>query len=180
MIAKSKPRQFARTQQEIADHFGVHRRTVADWCRLPGFPSRTKRGWNLAKVDQWRADRYGTPDEADPLLSGPDTAALERYRLARAKREEFALERDRGNWVRREDVHAGIAIFATVLRQACDTLHKQFGRDAHSILAEAVNDAVRAFNRQLGEGGTALGSQADPTATNPDNAGVRGIGDHAS
>lgn len=45
--------KFAKTHAEIAADCGVSRQTVAEWSRDPEFPSRTKRGWNLDRINQW-------------------------------------------------------------------------------------------------------------------------------
>ena len=78
----------------------------------------------------------------DPLLDGPDSPALERYReemyhLARLKRlqqEGFLLPRDR--------VHEVMARVASILRGAGDTLQK-VSPEAHEILGRAFDQAQR-------------------------------------
>ena len=45
-------------------------------------------------------------------IDGTHSPALERYRLARAEREELACERDLGKWIAVDDVHTGMSILA--------------------------------------------------------------------
>jgi len=88
--------------------------------------------------------------DADPVLAGPDSKALERYRLARAKREEWFYERDKREWLPRAEVHEGLAVLSRILREAGETLLRQCGSDAHEILDDAINDAERAFDNHFG------------------------------
>ena len=46
-------RGFAKTRDAIALEFKVHPRTVASWMKLPRFPRKTRRGWNLQSVHQF-------------------------------------------------------------------------------------------------------------------------------
>jgi hypothetical protein len=81
-------------------------------------------------------------DEDDPLLAGGTSPALERYRLVRAKREEFNYERDLERWVDRELLNRALGVLAAVLRQAGEGLQRQYGPEAQNILDEAIDDAV--------------------------------------
>lgn len=88
----------------------------------------------------------------DPgVLNGPPTESLERLRLAKAKREEFAYKRELGQYRSVEEVQQGLAIFANVIRQAIETLQRECGEEARSIMAEAIEEAVRSFER-IGSG----------------------------
>lgn len=107
---------------------------------------------DLPAVVRWLHDflaenkfRLAAPDPDEAALSGAASPAQERYRLARAKREEFFLERDLGEWIARDKVHDAIGIFADVIRRAGETLQRQFGPSAHDILERAVANAVTAY-----------------------------------
>jgi hypothetical protein len=90
----------------------------------------------------------------DPgVLSGPPTESLERLRLAKAKREEFAYRRELGQYRSVEDVQHGLAIFAGVIRQAIETLQREHGEEARAIMAEALEEAGAAFARMAMSGG---------------------------
>jgi len=131
-------------QQQVASHFGITSRQVRNWLRS-GAPGRRGR-YDLAAISDWQAQQQA--DEL--LLAGHPSPALERYRLARAKREEFGLERDLGQWLPRDQVHEALTLFANVLRQTGDALQRQFGPDAHGLLAHGISDALHAFNQKFG------------------------------
>ena len=87
----------------------------------------------------------------DPLLVGGDSPALERYRAARAEslrldrrlREEDLLDRRRA--------HERLGQAAGILRGAAETLQRQYGPEAHAVLAEALDDAVAEVQRRIPE-----------------------------
>lgn len=89
--------------------------------------------------------RLAVANGDDPLLDGPASPALERYRNARANREEFAFQRDLGEWIARDQVHDALGQLSAILRNAGELLQRQFGADAHAILDEALAD----FDRKL-------------------------------
>ena len=95
-------------------------------------------------------------DDDDRLYDGPNTPALEELRKIKVLRETLFYERDLGQWIRREDLHEGLAAFAGVLRRAGETLQRHHGADAHAVLDEALTDAIGALTRRFGE--------AEPTA----------------
>lgn len=106
---------------------------------------------DLPQVALWLHDflaenkfRLASKDE-DPLLTGANSPALDRYRMARAKREEFSLECDLGQWLPRDKAHEAIGMFADIIRRAGETLQRQFGAGAHQILERAVTNAVNAY-----------------------------------
>lgn len=92
-------------------------------------------------------------DHADPTIAGKQSEALERKRLADAQIAELRYKRELGEWISRRKVHEGLAVFAGVLRQANETLQREFGREAHRILDEALDDAITALEADLGDDG---------------------------
>lgn len=58
----------------------------------------------------------------------------------KAVRQKFAHQRDLGEWIAREDVHAGMAIFAEAIRRASERLQREHGPDAGRTLEEAFAD----------------------------------------
>jgi hypothetical protein len=97
------------------------------------------------------ARRLAGVDADDPLLAGASSPALERYRLARAKREELGYERDLGAWLPRTEVHEGLELFAAILRPAIETLQRQFGPAAHALVDDALTEAIHAFHRHFSD-----------------------------
>ena len=88
--------------------------------------------------------------DEEGLLSGPATESMERLRRIKAIREEFAYERDRGLWRSIEEVQTGLNLLASIVRQACENLQRQFGSEALELVAEAFDDGKKAFQRILG------------------------------
>lgn len=95
-----------------------------------------------ARVEQKIAETAEAVSPSDPLMAGPGSAALERYRLARAKREELELEVRRGNLVQLEELRQGWSIVAAQLRQAAEGLQRTFGEEAASIVRGAMAEAM--------------------------------------
>ncbi len=130
-----------------------------------------------SKVLQEQADRYGLPfggptinlptlaraihdfladnaqklaKEDDVLLQGAGSPALERYREERAAIARLdRLERE-GQLLPREMTRVVLGRIATILRDAGDTLQRQFGPAAAEILHEALEDAEREIDRTFG------------------------------
>lgn len=86
--------------------------------------------------------RIPPPADAE-LFSGSDSPALERFRLARAEQVELDLARQRGQLLPREEVHAWMARLGGTLRATCETLQRQFGRQAAAMIQEALDDYER-------------------------------------
>ena len=78
-------------------------------------------------------------------------SALERYRAARAKREEFGYQRDLGRWMPLDKVREGLGLFSSIMRNAGETLGRQFGEDARRILDDALNDSISVFRGHFGD-----------------------------
>ena len=95
----------------------------------------------------------------DPM-SGEVTPALERWRGAKADREEFFRDRDFGEWVARDDVHEGLALFASILRRAGERLERECGPRAHDILDKALTEAADTLRRRFDETETGNGQEA--------------------
>jgi hypothetical protein len=97
-----------------------------------------------ARIEQKAGERkrpVAGGDETDPLLMGYDSPALERYRLARAKREELQLEELRKRLVDRTDLRKGWALVASQLRQAVENLQRLHGQEAADLVVEALEEA---------------------------------------
>ena len=88
----------------------------------------------------------------DDLMVGPTSPALERYREERAAMARMMrLERE-GELLPRDLVRQSLAKTATILRNAGESMQKQFGQSAADLLYEAIGDAeaeiVRFFTRR--------------------------------
>jgi hypothetical protein len=120
--------------------------------------------------------------ELDPLLAASgDSVGLERYRLARAAQEEIKLEAMRLNFMSREEIEAGLTVFAQHIRRAGDAIERIHGHDAAKLLLEALDDAERDWNAALTKDETGPPNIPSPPADEdevgplppPDDEGVR-------
>jgi transposase len=183
-MPQRRPSRWVKTQAEVAAHFGRSRRTVADWQKLPDWPKKSRRGYDLEAIDTWRlrreAQRHPEPE------AGEGEATLkwnEEWTKWRAKQARLEYERACDLWILRSQVHELLGEFAAPLRRATETIQRLFGREAWAILTEAVNEALRAVERHLGAtseedaadppGGPVAGG-ADPAAADPLDAAVGG------
>ena len=133
----------AETQGEVAEFFGVSIDTVKNWAkqRMPGKP----RNYRLDKITNWlRTEGPGSkalkgPSD-DPLLSGGDSVALERYRLAKAKHAELDLEQRKNELLDKEKCRQLFTRWAHVMRRMGDRLTKRYGVDANHMVIEAIDE----------------------------------------
>jgi hypothetical protein len=102
-------------------------------------------------IDAYAAKQAETKarKDPDPLMTGTESPALERYRAARASQEELRLGQMRDELIPRRELEPGLLRFAQVLRSAGDQLRRQCGADAAEILNAAVDDAVDGWQRMF-------------------------------
>ena len=90
--------------------------------------------------------------DADPLMAvTTDSPALERYRTARAEREEIEVKRLRGVLVAVDRVHDFHTRFAGIIRGAGERLQREYGDGPRRVLDEALGDALRVLVECLGD-----------------------------
>ena len=97
------------------------------------------------------ARRLAKDETDEEMLAGVSSPALERYRTVRAKQEELKFEEQKENLIRREDVHAGLARIAGALRSAGDSIQRQFGHEAYTIIEDAITEAEREGRELFGD-----------------------------
>ena len=107
-------------------------------------------------VEAWAIRRFrpsaeNKSGESDPLLVGPQSPALERYREARAEREELLVAQLRGDLVDRREFQALLLRTAHILRGCGEALQRQFGPDAQGILDESIDDVEREVQRHFAQ-----------------------------
>jgi len=161
-----------RDEASRAEHFGGVRK--GEWQRWSGRQQKVlneqaarygipigvgQRTIDLPSVVYWLHDflavharRLSAPDDEDPAIAGAASPALERKRAIDAKRAELKYENELGRSIPREAIHAGLAVFAGVLRAAGEDLQRQFGPEAHAILSDALDDATTALRKHLDDG----------------------------
>lgn len=89
-VAPEPPETIYTTRQEVADHFGVSTRTIADWLKKEGFPGRSggpgqQTGYFPARqIEEW----LGTPK------GGTYTSSSDRVNQARAKKLEIDIAKE--------------------------------------------------------------------------------------
>ena len=109
-----------------------------------------------AVLEAWAARRLahagaGGETPTDPLLAGATSPALEEYRRERAILARLErLERE-GDLLPRDATHNMLGRIAALLRDAGLTLQRQFGAEAHAILAEALDGAEREIAAHFGQ-----------------------------
>jgi hypothetical protein len=119
----------------------------------------------------WRAKhaRHLRNDDPDQLLVGPGSPALERYRAVKAKREQFAHERELRQWFSRAEVETVFNPFASNLKRACETIQRNnlAGTEAVEQIRETLEEARVAMMRML----TEETSEANPVDNGDDSDG---------
>jgi hypothetical protein len=139
---------------EVAEFFGVSLDAVKRW-RQHGLEGAAP--YDLASIAEWlytlgpRRPRQKSTARPDADPARPKAKASDEIHRWKAKRERFFYQRDLGRWIKRSEVHAGLAIFAKLIHGAGDMLQRKFGAEAYSILAEAILDAEAAFRRTFGD-----------------------------
>jgi hypothetical protein len=139
--------------EDVAAFFDVSIQTVERYWTKSGMPGGDKGPWDVREIAAWRQKRSGkhTGGDPDPMLDGPASPALERYREARAAMARLDLATREKNLLPRADVHTGLARIASVIRQAGDTLQKQFGAEPHAVLIEALDEAEQQIENLFGD-----------------------------
>lgn len=98
------------------------------------------------ELDKHAVEAGGDPD----LAVDADSPALERYRLAKARLTELELERQTAATINRDAMKVGLAEIAKMIRQGCEALQRQFGREAHQVIDEVLEDVQRKTSELLG------------------------------
>lgn len=138
------------TFADVARFFGVSETTVRKEWKARGMPGESG-AWPLDRIAQWRHDRdiadkrraVSLGSDEDPLLSGPVSPALERFREARASIAELDFLKRTGDVIDREQIHEVFSRIAMVLRGAGEKLERDFGGDARGIFDAALDEAER-------------------------------------
>lgn len=135
--------QIVKSQAEVAAFFGVSPDTAKQWKRrgMPGgkgrYPLREIARW-LRESGPWKPHARPTVD-ADPMLAGPESPALERYREARAKLAELDLAERTKTLVDMAEMHEWLSDLARHLRRAGERIDRLCGPEPKRILDEALD-----------------------------------------
>jgi len=85
--------------------------------------------------------------DEDPLLNGETSEGLERYRMARAQREEMKLAEERGEVVTTEGFFDCARVILSPFRRLAETFKRQQNHDAFSLVEEATAEVERGLNQ---------------------------------
>ncbi len=166
---------YASSFDDIAKHFDVTRHTVREWSRRAGFPAKTKKGWNLNKIDSWLQQKslgpYRQQQTASIELDGQLTTLVEariRKTIESAERDRIAkekalidLEQTKGNFLITDDVRARDQLIAasvitileqipyTVLRQLPENMRKQTRKRIFTDTTRVIRDALAAIEEMV-------------------------------
>jgi len=107
--------------------------------------------YDARQLVAWHVGRQQKADLLMDVVS--DSPALERYRTARAKREELAYERECRNVLPVAEVRAAVTNLTGPLRRCGEALGRTFGPRAQAILNSAISDYCQALRRQFSDAG---------------------------
>lgn len=85
--------------------------------------------------------------DADPMLAGGDSPALERYREAKAGLAEMDLQERQKSHVNLQSLNDALMRFASTIRRAGEALQRRFGNEASEIMNEAIDEALRLWQQ---------------------------------
>jgi hypothetical protein len=94
-----------------------------------------------------QAQKSAADDVWLPMVDEGKSPVLDRWRAAKADREEMQRDRERGLLIPREEIEPSLAQFAAVIRRAGDTLQRQWGADAASVINEAIDEIEQAWQQ---------------------------------
>lgn len=165
---------MARNFAQVAQVFGVSETTVRKEWVARGMPGE-KGCYPILPIIQWRHDRdvadkrrpVAVGLEDDPMLAGPVSPALERFREARASIAELDFLKRTGEVIDREQIHEVFSRIAMVLRGAGEKLERDFGGDARGIFDAALDEAER-----VADGVFAAAEDVDEASENRDSLPV--------
>lgn len=125
----------------------------------------------------------GTSEEDEEIIAGANSPGLERYRIAKAAREEIFLKRDRGDYLPKEVVIRAYSVVSSRLRTLAAKIERMqalTGRDAADLYFEALDECDETIRRELGSSDTPIdaGDGVDvyeelPSDQAPDDEEVR-------
>ena len=127
------------TAKEIGYCFQVTPRTIFRWAER-GLPRSDKSKYDIQKAIAWH---LAETVEALGQVNRESSPGLERFRLAKAAREEIRLERDRGQVVNLAAMRAVHVRMAALLRDTSERLGREFGADAQGLLNETLEELER-------------------------------------
>jgi hypothetical protein len=142
----------------VAAAFGVTRQGFHDIVRplisaadVRGAGERGTKVRCRGAIDAWVGHKLGMSEDPDAaaLFGGSQSPALEEWRKYKAGQEKIKLDLMRKMAFPREQLEPALGAFAAALRRAGETLQRQYGDDAASVLNDALNEAVGSWEKLL-------------------------------
>lgn len=123
--------------------FGISPRTLRDRQTAPRNSDGT---YDAAALVAWHL-KQSLPVDGDPLLAGSDSPALERFRHARADREELELAVRREQLLDIEEFYTWYeSAVAGPLRKSLDKLQRKYGQAAMTLVAGGLQASQKAID----------------------------------
>lgn len=141
-----------RTVRHLAIALQVGERTCHTWL-TEGAPGEKGR-YSVSAFVEWARENKWSAADVDPLLGGPDSPALERFRAARANLAELELQERQRTFIPIDELLPTLLDGAGVIRQAGEALGREYGAEAQRVINDAVSEFVAGLD-QLGEGSSA-------------------------
>ncbi|KKN53095.1 hypothetical protein LCGC14_0606070 [marine sediment metagenome] len=148
---RTKEALRSMTQKSAAWLFGIDARTMrtAAWKDAP----RNKDGktYNAQALVVWRREVEAEAAGTDPLSAGGDSPALERFRNARADREELELSVRREQLVNVDEFLAWWdAEVVTSIRKKLERLARKYDQAAVDLVTSGLEQAGKAVSQRFG------------------------------
>jgi len=130
------------TAAQVALVFDCSSQWVGRWSKS-GCPRNSDRSFDLIAVVRWKIEQAEklNQGDADPLMSGGGSEALERYRDEKAKIARLDRLVKEDTLLPRDEVRSCLEQIAAIVRGAGERLAREHGDDARKVLDEALDDA---------------------------------------
>lgn len=143
-----KPRWIARTQEEVAEFFGVSHGTVRKEWVSGGMPG-TRGSYDLADIYRWKISRERDPGQSRrESQAAMDSERAKLLALKRAKEEGRLIDRDEverafREWFVRIRLRLSASMVDVVTRRAPAEQQATAKRDAEADLAATITEILQ-------------------------------------
>jgi hypothetical protein len=136
------------TQTAVAAVFGLSTSAIQKWeC-----PRNQDGSYNIPAVINWRVDsecEKRMPPDFDPDVATADTPAAERLRIIKGDILELDLGVKRKQLMARDDVREIMRTLCGLIRNATESLQREYGNDAADIIRDAINELEPEMERKF-------------------------------
>jgi phage terminase Nu1 subunit (DNA packaging protein) len=147
------------TAKVLAELYGVGLSAISNWHARDGCPRNANGTYDLRAVIAWREAKI--EEKFEKIIEAGSSPAMERWREARADREELRLKQDLGELVPRAEVEAGrvarvLAIkraFLSLPQRSAPVMEGMDARQIRSFLGEEIRFIIAQFAGQKYEKG---------------------------